>query len=124
MPREELTLRPMDVTFAISPQPHVGPFLGKHEELFRIHPGQPRGREVADQVAQGTGGRLAGIDPSAKRHDHRCQVSGRLAVKLYMVHVHPLGSGERRSPPYASKARSACTWCPQPPEPPTGPVPG
>src|SRR5713226_6662532 len=88
---------------------------GEQEELFRVYPGQPRGREVADQVAQGARCRLAGINPSPKRHHHRCQVSRRLAVKLYMVHVHPLGSGERRSPPkltsYASKARLGYKWC-------------
>src|SRR5713226_6662533 len=37
--------------FPISPQPHLGPFLRKQEELFRGYPSQPRGREVADQVA-------------------------------------------------------------------------
>src|SRR5207245_8240487 len=86
MPREELTFRPMDVTFPISPQPHLGPFLGQHEELFRVYPRQPRGGEVADQMAQGTRCRLAGIDPSSIRHHHRGQVSRRLAIKLDVVH--------------------------------------
>src|SRR5437016_6206205 len=38
MPPEELTLRPMDVAFPVGPQPHLGPLLGKHEELFRVDP--------------------------------------------------------------------------------------
>ena len=86
MPREELAPWPVDVAAPIGPQPHLGPFLGEHEELLGVDPGQPRGREVAGQVAQGARGRPAGIDPSPKRHDHRRQVGRRLAVELYIVH--------------------------------------
>src|SRR5262249_5347684 len=33
-PREELAPWPVDLAIAIGPQPHLGPFLGEHEELF------------------------------------------------------------------------------------------
>src|SRR4029453_4007791 len=36
IPRKELAQRPVDVTVAISPQSHLGPFLSEHEELFRV----------------------------------------------------------------------------------------
>src|SRR6266849_10311782 len=50
MPCRELAQWPLDVAAPISPQPHLGPFLSEHEELFRLYPGHPRGPEVADQV--------------------------------------------------------------------------
>jgi hypothetical protein len=52
---------------------------------------------MADQVPQGARRRLPGINPSSERYHHRRQVRRRLAVKIYMGHDHPLGSGERRS---------------------------
>src|SRR5262249_51305374 len=82
---------PVDLAIAIGPQPHLGPFLGEHEELFGVDPRQPRGRKVTDQVTQGTRRRPAGIDPSSERHHHRRQVGRRLAVELDVVHHHPLG---------------------------------
>src|SRR6266702_4003956 len=36
-PCRELAQWPLDVAAPISPQPHLGPFLGKHEELFRVY---------------------------------------------------------------------------------------
>ena len=99
MPGKELAPWPVDVAAAVGPHPHLRPFLREHEELFGVDPGQPRGREVADQVAQGPGGRPAGVDPSPECNDHGRQVGRRLAVEFYVVHaVHlrigltPLGS--------------------------------
>src|SRR5712691_3210071 len=89
IPRKELAQWPLDVAASISPQPHLGPLLAEHEEVFRVYSGQPRGPEVAGQVTQGARGRPAGIDPSTKGHDHRRQVGRRLAVELYVVHEYP-----------------------------------
>jgi hypothetical protein len=91
MAREELAPRPVDVTAPVLSHPHLGPFLREDEERLGIDPSHPRGREIADQVAQGARGRLTGIDPSAVGHHHRRQVLRRIAVKLYMVHDHPFG---------------------------------
>jgi hypothetical protein len=89
MPRRELAQRPLDVAAPIGPQPHLGPFLGEHEKLFRAYPGQRRGLEVTGEVTQGARGRPAGINPSPERNDQRRQVVRRLAVELYIVHEHP-----------------------------------
>src|SRR5918996_598122 len=94
LPRKELAPWPPDVAAPIGPQPHLGPFLGEHEKLFRDYSGEPRGREVAGQVTQGARCRPAGIDPSPKRHDHRRQASGGLAIELYVVHEHLITSQE------------------------------
>jgi hypothetical protein len=93
MPRKELAPWPLDVAAPVGPQSHLGPFLGEHEKLFGVYSGQPRGPEVAGQVAQGARGRPAGIDPSPERHDQRRQAGRWLAIELYVVHEHPLGSG-------------------------------
>jgi hypothetical protein len=85
-PRKELAAWPLDVTAPIGPQPHLGPFLGQHEKLFRVYPGQPRRPEIADQVTQGARRGPAGVDPSPERHDHGSQVVRRFAVELYVVH--------------------------------------
>jgi hypothetical protein len=92
LPRKELALWPLDGAAPISRHPHVRPFLGKHEEFFGVYPGQPRRREVLDQVLECSSCGLAGIDPSPKRHHHRRQVGKRLAVKFHIVHDHPSGS--------------------------------
>jgi hypothetical protein len=89
MAREELATRPVDVAAPVLSHLDVGPFLREDEELLGVDPGQPRGREIADQVSQGARGCLTGIDPSAVRHHHRGQIRGRIAVKFYMVHDHP-----------------------------------
>src|ERR1700682_1598707 len=91
MPCKELAQWAMDVAAPITPQPHLGPFLSKHDKLFRLYPGQPLGPEIAGQVTQGARCRPTGINPSPKRHDHRLQVRRRLAVELYVVHECPLG---------------------------------
>jgi hypothetical protein len=98
IPREELARRPVDVAIPIRHQAHLGPFLGEDEEILGVDPGHPRGREVADQVAQSARGRPAGIDPSAERHDQSGQVPRQFAVELYILHAHPLGRAERPSP--------------------------
>jgi hypothetical protein len=83
----------VDVAASIRSQPHLGPFLGEHEKLFRVDPGQRRGPEVTGQVAQRACGRATGINPSPERYDHGREVVRRLAVELYIVHEHPFGSG-------------------------------
>jgi hypothetical protein len=94
MPCEELAPWPVKVPASVGPQPHLGPLLGEHEELFRDYLRESRRREIAGQVAQGARGRPASIDPASKRHDHRRQAGDRLAVELYIVHAHPLGIGQ------------------------------
>src|SRR5207247_9881322 len=42
-PREELAPWPLDLALSISPQPHVGTFLGHHEHLFGIYTGHTIG---------------------------------------------------------------------------------
>jgi hypothetical protein len=92
LPRKELAPWPLDGTAPISRHPNVRPFLGKHEEFLGVYQGQPRGREVSDQVLECSSCGLAGIDPSSKRHYHRRQVGKRLAVKFHIVHDHPSSS--------------------------------
>jgi hypothetical protein len=107
MPRGEFAARPLDVAASIRPHPHLGPFLGEHEELFRADPGQRRGPEILGQVTHGARGRPARVNPSPKRHDQRRQVVRRLAVELYKVHEHPFGSGERLVVGYGVGAHAA-----------------
>src|SRR3989442_9552067 len=97
-PRKELASWPVDLALSISPQPHLGSFLGQHEKLFGIYRGQPLGPEIADQVAQGPRYRPARIDPSPKRHDHRRQGGGWLAIERYLVHYASAGSSPSRRP--------------------------
>src|SRR3989442_14418287 len=97
-PREELAPWPQDLALSISPQPHLGSFLGQHEKLFGIYPGQSLGPEIADQVAQGARCRPARIDPSPKRHDHRRQGGRWLAIERYVVHYASAGSSPSRRP--------------------------
>jgi hypothetical protein len=51
-PREELSSRPDDVAADVGPHPHFRPLLGEGEEGFGVDPGQPLGRQIADQVAK------------------------------------------------------------------------
>src|SRR5205809_5553630 len=46
-PGQELAQWPVDIAVPISPQPHLGPFLGKHEELFGVYPGHAHGPKIA-----------------------------------------------------------------------------
>jgi hypothetical protein len=86
---EELAPRPVDVAVPVVPHLDLGALLREDEEMLGIDPGDPRGREIANQVAQGARGRLTGVDPSAVRHHHRRQVRRRIAIKFYVVHDHP-----------------------------------
>src|SRR2546427_5549812 len=110
--RKELAQWPVDVAASIRPQPHLGPFLAEHEELFWLYAGQPRRPQLAGQVTQGAGGRPAGIDPSAKRHDQRRQVGRRLAVELYVVHVilSAVRASESSRRQWATKPGDIQTW--------------
>ena len=51
----------MDVAASIRPQPHLGPFLAEHEELFWHYAGQPRRPQVAGQVTIGANAHFEGI---------------------------------------------------------------
>src|SRR5262249_39543556 len=97
LPGIELATWPVNVAVPVLPQSNLGPFEGEDEELLGVDPSQPRGRKVMDEMAQGPGGRLAGIDPAPKRDDHRGQVGGRFVVEFYVIHDHPFGTRARSS---------------------------
>ena len=81
--------RPADRALPLGAQAHDRPDRGKVDELLRVDRGERRGGELADQGAQRARRRVPGIDPSAKRHDHRGNIGGGLAVKCDVVHTHP-----------------------------------
>ena len=81
--------RPADRALPLGAQAHNGPDRGKVDERLRVDRGERRRRELADQGAQRARRRVPGIDPAPKRHDHRGDVGGGLAVKFDCVHTYP-----------------------------------